>query len=225
MNSQEMLDVRQQADFFMTLGQYQEAIDLLLGSIHESGESDPLVYLDLLQVLHTLSRKQDYDVYRDEFNHLFSGVVPPYELFHDVGNGLETFPDVCSRIVELWPRREATEFIERCMVRARGDQVNPEFDLEAFKDLLLLHSILLSIAASTDSVPAPFSTARTLPAPVAPAIAEPTQIIPKAETFVPKPIPSALTQPMDLDLSVPEHNLIDFDVSILSKLPGPDSVK
>jgi hypothetical protein len=225
MNSQEMLDVRQQADFFMTLGQYQEAIDLLLGSIHESGESDPLVYLDLLQVLHTLSRKQDYDVYRDEFNHLFSGVVPPYELFHDVGNGLESFPDICSRIVELWPRREAADFIERCMVRARGDQVNPEFDLEAFKDLLLLHSILLSIAASTDSAPAPFSTARTLPAPVDPAIAEPIQIIPKAETVVPKPIPSALTQPMDLDLSVPEHNLIDFDVSILSKLPGPDSVK
>ena len=106
-NTKEMLDIRQQAEFFMTLGQHQEAVDILAENIDAGLEANPLVYLDLLKVLHTLGRKAGYDHYRNAFNAIFSGRVPEYAGFNHGGDGLEAHPDVCRRIVQLWPSEEA----------------------------------------------------------------------------------------------------------------------
>ena len=76
LNTREMLDVRQQAEFFMTLGQHEDAIGMLKDSIDGSPDSNPLVYLDLLRLLHTLGRKTEFDQYRDDFNALFTVCRP-----------------------------------------------------------------------------------------------------------------------------------------------------
>ena len=217
-NTQEMLDVRQQAEFFMTLGQHEEAIGLLKESILSSPDSNPLVYLDLLKVLHTLGRKPEYDDYRNGFNAIFSGHVPPYAEFNRGGSGLEAYPDVCQRIIALWPSEEAVSFIESCLVRDDSENGVQGFDLEAFRDLLLLHGVARRIAASFDSGFLPFSAAKTgtsemgasfMPSDEAGAIAaQRTQ--PVLEPAILAPITS-----VDVDLSEPPGNLIDFDTADL----------
>ena len=219
-NTQEMLDVRQQAEFFMTLGQHDEAVNMLKESIDSSAASNPLVYLDLLKVLHTLGRKAEFDDYRNGFNAIFSGHVPAYTEFNQGGSGLEAYPDVCKRIIALWPTEEAVSLIEDCLVRDDSDKGVRGFDLEAFRDLLLLHSIARRIAASLDSGFQPFSAAKSGSAETG------ASFMPNAAMDHTQPVPvqpdSAASNAIDFDLSdAPPGNLIDFDTAdIVPKRPS-----
>ena len=219
-NTQEMLDVRQQADFFMTLGQHEEAISLLEGSIRENETSNPLVYLDLLKVLHTLSRKPAFDQYRDEFNEIFTGRVQAYATFGQPGNSLDAYPQICSEISELWGAEAAVEFLEQCMVRRPEDAPDMYFDLDAFRDLLLLHGVAsrISLNQITDSGLMPFSAVKMA---VNPEVEEISLLVmPEGMSEMTMPVhpvePIGHELAVDLDLSNDDHNLIDFDASGLS---------
>lgn len=221
-NTQEVLDVRQQAEFFMTLGQYDEAISLLEHNIADHEESNPLVYLDLLKALHTLSRKEAFDRYREAFNALFTGQVPPYAQFNEPGQGLEAYPELCSHIASVWPSKAALDFIEKCLVRERGAAADVRFDLEAFRDLLLLHALVTRLSGEVSSAVAPFSAAKPAE-PLASAAAE-TGPAPVEAALPTVDMPSAMDIDLDLSESVSapaqlEDNLIDFDASGLSLTP------
>lgn len=210
LNTQEMLDVRQQAEFFMTLGQHEDAIETLKDSIERSADSNPLVYLDLLRVLHTLGRKTEYDQYRADFNALFSGQVPSYSEFNQPREGLEAYPDVCRRICELWPSQEALDCMEACMVRTQDDDPAHGFTLEAFRDLLMLHSVAQRMVSDSETGLQPFSAARGMASP-------------ETETQPIAPhLPASDAYSVDLDLSEPPSgNLIDFDAADLGSFKPP----
>jgi hypothetical protein len=219
-----MLDVRQQAEFFMTLGQHAEAIRILESSIQTSEASNPLVYLDLLKVFHTLSRKTEFDRYRADFNIQFSGLCPEYAQFNLAGQGLDDYAAVCERIASLWPEQEAIDFIEHCLVRTVDASPDKGFDLEAFRDLLMLHGVARRMEDMVDSGLVPFSAPRSTHSELG------ALNIPSVDTYTstaPVPIvnpePDLLAnQPVDIDLSVKNDNLIDFDVS--SYTNGPETV-
>jgi hypothetical protein len=189
-NTKEMLDIRQQAEFFMTLGQHQEAVDILAENIDAGADANPLVYLDLLKVLHTLGRKAGYDHYRNAFNAIFSGCIPEYADFNHGGNGLEVYTDVCRRLVQLWPSEEAVAYIEECLVSKSDGDAAHGFDLAAFRDLLMLHGVAMRMDSALDTGFSSFSTTR----PVATEADSP-----KSDAAV------------DFDLSEPPGNLIEFD--------------
>jgi tetratricopeptide (TPR) repeat protein len=197
-NSKELLDVRQQADFFMTLGQYEDAINLLEDNIQASGDSNPLVYLDLLRIFHTLSRKDDYDHCRQEFNQLFTGEVPQYVTFHQSGKHLEQYPEVCGQICLAWNTSNILEVIESFLVRKQGSDNLWEFDLEAYRDLLMLHGIASRLEMTSESLLVPFTAARL------PVYGNDTS---------PQPVVAEQSHEVDFDLSGESHNLIDFEVS------------
>ena len=207
-NTQEMLDERQQAEFFMTLGQHEDAIHLLEESIQHNVDANPLVYLDLLKMLHTLSRKAEYEHYRDEFNAVFSGRVPPFAHFSDKGYSLEAYDDVCQHIAALWPTEDALHFVEQCLVRIQ-DGLTQEFDLEAFRDLLTLHGVLLRIFASGDTNLAPLRTIKAqalglgADGGAAQVAFNPNQTTPMTASV--QGLPS-----VDLDLSV-SNNMLEFE--------------
>jgi hypothetical protein len=155
-NTQEMLDVRQQADFFVTLGQYDDAIELLITTINGVGDHNPLVYIDLLKLLHSLSRKEQFERYRTEFNGIYTGYVPEYAIFGELGRDLESYGEICDLITNVWATSNAISAIEQELLRkqfGKGEVI----DLEAFKDLLLLRGIAIRL---TDDVSgfAPFAS-------------------------------------------------------------------
>ena len=122
MDTQELVDIRHQAEFFMSLGQHDQAIEILEHRLAESGESSPLVFLDLLGILHTLGRKSEYEVVRSEFNRLFTGRMSGFTAFSDEGKTLDAYPDVARRICALWPSARVLEFMEDCIFRNPGDE-------------------------------------------------------------------------------------------------------
>jgi pilus assembly protein FimV len=245
-NTHDMLDVRQQAEFFMTLGQYEEAIDLLQNSIGQTEDANPLVYLDLLKMLHTLSRRTEFDSIRQNFNRIFSGRVPPYATFNEPTKGLEDYPHLCDTIVATWPSSSSIEFMESSMVRGTDIVVSGRVELEAFRDLLMLHAIAKLLNGSDEGVDAPsFSAAKagsvamadfadselamldlplTAPEDVRPpeAFAQASYMMDAPELMLPPTFDKPESAGLDLDLSDNNSNLIDFDPTIFS-LDLPES--
>ncbi len=140
-NAEEVFDIRQQAEFFLSLGQYDRAIQVLENRIDDHGESSPFVYLDLLKVFHTLGRKAEFQKFRQDFNLLFKGNVPEFSKFNDEGKSLDAYPAALARVSEVWHSPKAQEFIEDCIFRNAGDDQSAGFDLAAFSELLFLHAI------------------------------------------------------------------------------------
>ncbi len=145
-NSEQLFDIRQQAEFFVSLGQTDQAVRILENQINDSGESSPLVYLDLLKIFHSLNLKTDFRQFREDFNLLFNGRVPEFGAFKDEGKDLESYPEVLAHITAVWGTPRAQIVIESSIFRDPQGDKNAPFDLAAFRDLLLLHAVAQSTA-------------------------------------------------------------------------------
>ena len=144
--AEELLDVQQQADFFVSIGQHEQAIDLLHSHIDENFETSALVYLDLFNLYHQLNRPDEYDALRVNFNQRFNTQIPTFELYTDKNLGLEAYQLALSRIEALWPSPKVLEIIEESLFR-RPDTDAEVFNLEAYRELLMLYSVAKEITS------------------------------------------------------------------------------
>ncbi len=206
-NSDKVFDVRQKADFFVSLGQTDQAVRVLEDQINESGETSPLLYLDLLGILHNLGLRQDYHQFKEDFNLLFNSRVPDFVAYGQEGRSLEEYPQVLAHITALWPTRKAQMVIEASIFRDTLDESSKPFDLAAFRDLLLLHAIAQTNArgglGTSDLSPLSPSIAESA---AVRQVAAPLQSVDiPLETrggMLPMPTPSrASTTDLDLDLN------------------------
>ena len=162
-NSEDLFDVRQQAEFFVSLGQTDQAVRILENRIGESGESSPLAYLDLLKIFHSLGLKADFRQVREDFNLLFNARVPEFAAFTNEGRDLESYPEIVAGLVAVWGKPEILPSIEAHLFRAQWTSDRELLDLAAFRDLLLLHAVAQSAALLPDQllVPAASTLARS----------------------------------------------------------------
>lgn len=143
--TEELFDVQQQADFFVSLGQHEQAISILKAHLDESHEPSPLAYLDLLNIYHSLGRKLDYEALREDFNQVFNAGAPPFDDFSQGSRGLESYEAAFSRIQALWPQRKVLDLIERSIFRDPQATDGEVFDLAAYRELLFLHAVAKEI--------------------------------------------------------------------------------
>ena len=155
-----ILDIRQQAEFFVSLGQTERALDILKKQISSSADPNPFIYLDLLALFHSLGMKADFRDCRHVFNRHFAGDVPDFPAFHLEGNDLLAYPDELAQLVKDWPSAKSLVLLDRWIFRDPWAQTQPTFELAAFRDLLMLHA--LAEAVATDL---PASTASPSPGP------------------------------------------------------------
>jgi pilus assembly protein FimV len=139
-NVHELFDIAQQADFFVSLGQHDHAIEVLLNHIRESAQTSPLPYLDLFRLYHDLGRRAEYDELRLEFNRIFNAELPHFDAFSERGDGLEAYESAMMRIQSLWNTSRVLDVIEESIFR-KPDASSEAFGLEAYRELLLLYSI------------------------------------------------------------------------------------
>ena len=144
-NVNELFDIAQQAEFFVSLGQHDHAIEVLSTHIRENVQTSPLAYLDLFRLYHDLDRKPQYDELRLEFHRTFNAEVPAFESFRERGEGLEAYEGAMTRIQSLWNTPRVLDVIEESIFRKPGRPADA-FGLEAYRDLLLLYAIANEIA-------------------------------------------------------------------------------
>lgn len=214
----ELFDVQQQADFFLSLGQYDQAVATLRDHILEHSETSALAYLDLLEIFHLQGRERDFNLVREEFNKAFNADAPPFEAFGRASRGLEQYETALTRIVSLWPTPRVLDVIEESILRKPGG-ADSAFDLEAYRELLLLYAMAKDLAEhpqAPSSAPAVAAGPTTKPAPLpaepSPPKFEATSIQPlSTKPAVPvAPVPAGADDP----LRVPPSPKLGLDIDL-----------
>ncbi len=136
---EELIDLEQQAEFFVVLGQDESAIDLLVDHLRNTGGGSPLPYLKLLEIYGRRGDREAYERTRGRFNHRFNAYAPDWgaDLAH--GRTLEDYPGVLPRLEQVWPRPlDSMAELEALLFRkSRGEL----FDLPAYREVLFLYAL------------------------------------------------------------------------------------
>ncbi len=140
-HAESVADIRQQAEFFVSLGQTERALFVLKKQIAASPQANPFVYLDLLSLFHSLGYKTDFREYRTAFNRYFNCVLPDFPAYHLEGRDLTAYTDELARLSQVWNRKEVIAYLNACIYRSEQASAQPSFELAAFRDLLLLLAI------------------------------------------------------------------------------------
>lgn len=190
----DFLDVQQHADFFVSLGQYDQAIEVLKKSIHDTAESSPLAYLELLKIYHTLGRQAEYQQQRDAFNRIFNSHIPEFPAFTREGQSLEGYPAVLRSIESQWGTPKVLDFIEACLFRDTATGAGKPFDLAAYRELLLLYAMAQGTVRQADgSAHSPKTRPRTA------AVTRPQEL----ELDISQPVPLEASAPRETSFTQP----------------------
>ncbi|MBC5765744.1 type IV pilus assembly protein FimV [Ramlibacter albus] len=136
----ELADIEQQAQFFLAIGHAAQAANVLEAHVHDHADTSPVVWLDLLEIYHSLGQREDYERIRAMFAAQFGGNVPDFEGYRTQSGGLLDYRRALTRIVALWPSPRVLEVIEESIF-SRPDNGSEAFDLEAYRDLLMLYNV------------------------------------------------------------------------------------
>ncbi|RZT93871.1 hypothetical protein EV670_3428 [Rivibacter subsaxonicus] len=147
-SAEELIDLEQQAEFFIVLGQEEAAIDLLMGHLRSTSGTSPLPYLKLLELYRKRGNRREYERVRERFNMRFSAYAPDWELDLNDGRALEDYPSVIGRLQALWPTpSRALEVLQLTLARPEGEpQASESFELPAYRELMLLYSVARELA-------------------------------------------------------------------------------
>jgi hypothetical protein len=216
---EELIDVHDQADFFLTIGKPQQAVAVLEAHIHDRVETSALAWMDLLELYHRLGQRAEFERLRAEFRQNFTGEVPDFDHFDQPSASLEYYARALSRIVALWPSPRVLDVIEESIFRKPGLPGAEPFTLEAYRELLLLYHVASEIAGphraggvrDSDTALQPLNAMQLTERPAA----EPdTRLVP----------PSSPNVGLDIDLGADEAPVgltaVDFDISGSDALQG-----
>lgn len=150
MTVEELIDLEQQAEFFVVLGQDGAAIDLLEGHIQTGAGASPLPCLKLLEIYKRLDRRDDYERVQKVFNERFNGYAPTWDANLQHGLRLEDYPGVVERIQALWAQpKKSMGLLQQSILRPNDS--TESFELPAYRELLMLYSIVRDLSENKAS--------------------------------------------------------------------------
>jgi hypothetical protein len=142
---EELIDLEQQAEFFIVLGQDDAAIDVLMGHLRSTGGASPLPYLKLLEIYRRRGDREAYERIRDRFNRRFNAYAPEWGADLQQGRTLEDYPAMLARLQSQWKDPdEAMQTLEASLLREH--EAAETFDLPAYREILFLYSLARDLA-------------------------------------------------------------------------------
>ncbi|MFL6681594.1 MAG: FimV family protein, partial [Burkholderiaceae bacterium] len=137
---EELLDLEQQADFFIALGQEDAAVDLLMSHLRSAGGQSPLPYTKLLEIYRRQGDRSAYERTRARFNRRFNAYAPDWDTGPTAGRLLEDYPDTLAQLERAWHSPlDAMAILESLLFKR--DDTSELFDLPAYRDVLVLYSL------------------------------------------------------------------------------------
>ena len=150
---EELIDLEQQVEFFIVLGQDEAAIELLMSHVRSDGGISPLPYLKLLEIYRRRGDNDAYQRIRERFNRRFNAYAPDWDADLQQGRSLVDYPETTARLQGLWsaPVR-VMETLDASLFRR--NKTDETFDLPAYRELLFLYSIARDLAEHAGVQPA-----------------------------------------------------------------------
>ena len=149
---EELIDLEQQVEFFIVLGQDEAAIELLMSHVRSDGGISPLPYLKLLEIYRRRGEGDAYQRIRERFNRRFNAYAPDWDADLQQGRTLVDYPDTIVRLQQLWaaPVR-VMETLDASLFRR--NKIDETFDLPAYRELLLLYAVARDLAEHAGALP------------------------------------------------------------------------
>ena len=196
---EELIDVDQQAEFFIALGQDHAAIDLLVAHLRDTGGGSPLTYLKLLEIYQRVGDSAAYERTRQRFNQRYNAYAPEWGADLAAGKTLEDYDAVLPRVVAAWPRPlDAMAELEALLFRkSRGEL----FELPAYRDVLFLYSMARDHMDHESGDPQLVDLLLPLDGQTQPGTA-----VGSSRATSDRPVDDHPTAPLDLDLTPPPRS-------------------
>jgi hypothetical protein len=223
---EELIDVHDKADFFLSIGETDQAVAVLEAHVHDQVETSALAWMDLLELYHRLGKRAEFERLRGEFRENFTAQVPGFDDFDEPSPSLESYGRALSRIVALWPSHRVLDVIEESIFRKPGLPGAEPFSLEAYRELVLLYHVARDVAPLEEGEQGAARYSDTSLQPLnALDVPEPTQ----AEQDLLLIPPSTPRLGVDIDLGAEEPTgelpALDFDISDRGALEPAPAIK
>lgn len=140
--AEEIIDVMEQVQFFLSIDAFANAAALLEQIVDEQGDlpGSPWPWLSLFDVYKKLRDKDKYEALRARFKRRFNAHVPDWNEPWEESEGLDAIEHLKKRITHLWNTDTIVPFLEKLLVdNRRGTRQG--FDLTTFQDIRLLLEI------------------------------------------------------------------------------------
>ncbi len=197
---EELIDLEQQVDFFMVLGQDDAAIELLSSRLGERAAASGLPYLKLMELYQRRGDRDAYDRIAARFAEHFQARPPAWSEDLNEGSDLESHEELVKRLESAWPDPAGSMSLLQDLL-SRHQEYSGDLGLPAYRDLLMLYAVARDraeheIRDDAVDVVLPLD-ATTSPDMMATMVFQP----PAAAA---RPTRSSLSQSVDLDLSLVE---------------------
>jgi len=136
----ELLDLQQQVDFLLLLGQHEAAADLLATRLSR-GNAGAMPYLMLMELCQQRGEPEVFAELVKQFEQRFRMLAPQWSQSLARGRSLDACPSVIAHLQVVWSDPAAAmRMLQELLARGGGPGV-PSFDLPAYRDLLTLYSV------------------------------------------------------------------------------------
>src|SRR5450755_2355849 len=150
MSIEELIDLEQQAEFFVVLGQDEAAIALLDSYMVGDGGKSPLPYLQLLEIHQRRADQAAYERVRAAFNQRFRAYAPDWSSDLHFGRTLEEYPQTVARLQSMWSTpMHAMQALDGLLFRRQS--ADDTFDFPAYRELLFLYLIARELSGHVET--------------------------------------------------------------------------
>jgi pilus assembly protein FimV len=143
MKVEEISDVMQEAEFWLSLNDPVRAIEILEPYGKLDLPESPMPWLFLLDLYRESNNQPSYEALRERTERVFNTRIPEWSEIP--GNApamsLEDFPHVIERICELWQSDHIAAYLESLMLDNRNG-IRRGFDIEVYQEVMLLMAIV-----------------------------------------------------------------------------------
>jgi hypothetical protein len=147
---EELIDLEQQAEFYVVLGQDEAAIALLTANLGEIGAASPLPFLQLLEIHQRRGDRGAYETVRADYHRHFEAFAPEWSSDLHFGRSLEEYPQTIAQLQALWPTPlHAMRTLDGLLFRR--NESDDAFDFPAYRELLFLYSIARELAVQVET--------------------------------------------------------------------------
>lgn len=201
---EELIDLEQQVDFFMVLGQDDAAIELLSSRLNQRDAASGLPFLKLMELYQRRGDREAFDRVGARFAEQFHARSPSWSDDLNLGEGLEAHPELIERLESAWQDPDGSMSLLQDLL-SKHQEYSGDLGLPAYRDLLMLYAVArdrsehevhgdsIDVVLPLDATAAPDMMATMVWQSPPPAPGSP----PPART---------LTQSVDLDLSLVEDD-------------------
>lgn len=139
MEVEEISDMTQQAEFWLSLNQRERALEILERQTHTDQIDSPAPWLYLLDLYRESKEKAKFNELRARFTQIFNAYIPEFEadMALESHRDLEEFPHLIAQICELWHTADIMPFLQDLLIDER-DGARAGFDLNVYREIMML---------------------------------------------------------------------------------------